>query len=248
MASYRFLLYNIRYGTGSGGWRFHAPVPFSGYFRKTEKAFPEIASFIRSCDPDMVGLVEVDGGSGRHNGINQALQVAEELGYHCVFQTKYKPSPISRAIPIMGKQGNAVLARHDILGHRYHYFEKGIKRLIIEVELEDVVLFLVHLSLHPGHRQQQLTELSLLIRGVGKPVIVGGDFNAFAGSRELAGFLSATGLVSANAANVRTFPSKRPRWELDYIFHSRQVRVNDMHAPSVRLSDHLPLVCDFTVK
>ncbi|MFZ5564831.1 MAG: endonuclease/exonuclease/phosphatase family protein [Thermodesulfobacteriota bacterium] len=248
MASYRFLLYNIRYGTGSGGWRFHAPVPFSGYLRKTDRVFPEISAFIRSYDPDMVGLVEVDGGSGRSNGINQARQVARELGYHCVFQNKYSPHPMTDAIPILGKQGNAVLARHEILGHRYHYFQKGVKRLIIEVEMEDVVLFLVHLSLHPGHRRMQLAELSLLIRGVGKPVIVGGDFNVFNGSRELEGFLSATGLKSANAGNVRTFPSTRPRWELDYILHSRQVTVDDMHAPPVRLSDHLPLVCDFTVK
>jgi len=243
---YRLMLYNIRYGSGTG-WRFHVPVPFGGYLRKSGSTFTPIAELIKSYSPDLVGLVEVDGGSIRTGRENQAWLVAKELGHHYVFRNKYDPFGFTSAMPLMSKMGNAVLSRHDIVAKRYHYFTKGVKRLVIEVELENLVFLLVHLSLHRKHRQEQLAEMVPLIRSLDKPVIVGGDFNAFKGPAELRDFLSAARLVSANTGNIRTFPSRKPRWELDYIFHSRQIAVNNVHMPRVRLSDHLPLVCDFTI-
>ena len=47
--------------------------------------------------------------------------------------------------PIVRKQANAFLAAPRVHGERFHYFDTGIKRLIIELELEDVAIFLVHL-------------------------------------------------------------------------------------------------------
>ena len=47
----------------------------------------------------------------------------------------------------MRKQANAFLAAPRVHGERFHYFDSGIKRLIIELELEAVCVFLVHLSL-----------------------------------------------------------------------------------------------------
>jgi len=40
----RFVLYNIRYATGTG-WDYHVPFPFWGSFRKTEKNFEDISDF-----------------------------------------------------------------------------------------------------------------------------------------------------------------------------------------------------------
>jgi hypothetical protein len=57
-------------------------------------------------------------------------------------------------------------ARH---GERFHYFDTGIKRLIIELELDDVCVFLVHLSLKYRHRQEQLRSLHDLIIGSTSP-------------------------------------------------------------------------------
>ena len=72
---------------------------------------------------------------------------------------------------------NAFLAAPRVQGERFHYFDSGIKRLIIELELDDVCVFLVHLSLKYRHRQYQLRYLHDLIDQVKKPVIVAGDFN-----------------------------------------------------------------------
>jgi endonuclease/exonuclease/phosphatase family metal-dependent hydrolase len=243
---YRFLLYNIRYGTGSG-WRFHTPLPFSGYLRKTQKNIPGIIDFIRLQKPDLMGLIEVDGGSRRAEGLSQARQIAEVLGYSFIFKTKYKQLTMTRHVPVIRRQGNAFFARNKMLTKRYHYFERGFKRLIIEVELENMIFFLVHLSIRVKRRQAQLKELGQLVKSCEKPVVVGGDFNIFFGTRELTDFLAFTRLESANRLNTFTFPSRKPRWELDFIFHSPEITVNRMMVPHIRLSDHLPLICDFTL-
>ena len=44
----RFLLYNIRYATGTG-LHFHLPVPFSGYFRQSGPNFNRIKIGRASC-------------------------------------------------------------------------------------------------------------------------------------------------------------------------------------------------------
>ena len=244
--TFRFLLYNIRYGTGSG-WRFHAPLPFSGYLRKTKKNIPELIDFIKSQNPDIVGLIEVDGGSRRAEGISQAKQIADGLGHYFIFNIKYQKPLLTRHIPIIRRQGNAFFARDRILNQQVHYFQRGIKRLIIEVELERIVFFLVHLSISHRRRKEQLMELAALVKTCNKPVVVGGDFNVFFGIKELNDFLAATQLKSANHLNVFTFPSRKPRWELDFIFHSPEITVDRIEVLHSGLSDHLPLVCDFTI-
>jgi len=110
-----------------------------------------------------------------------------------------------------------------------------------------MIFFIVHLSIFAKRRKDQLIELGNLVNNCKKPVIVCGDFNVFYGSRELNEFLAITRLRSANLSNVFTFPSRKPMWELDYIFHSTSITIDHMEVPRIRLSDHLPLICDFTL-
>ncbi|MHC4596563.1 MAG: endonuclease/exonuclease/phosphatase family protein, partial [Planctomycetota bacterium] len=80
---------------------------------------------------------------------------------------------------------------------------------------------------------------------VRKPMIVAGDFNPLWGDRELDLFLAATRLINANAVGQPTYPSRSPRRQLDFIFHSQAIRVTRFDIPEVQFSDHRPLVCDF---
>jgi endonuclease/exonuclease/phosphatase family metal-dependent hydrolase len=150
-------------------------------------------------------------------------------------------------VPLVNKQGNAILTNQKIMGHNFHYFREGIKRLVIELELKDFNIFLVHLSLKFRHRQYQLQDLHEMVKNVEKPVLVAGDFNVLWGDRELELFLAATGLRSANHQGQPSHPSRAPRRQLDYIFHSPEIRATDFQIPNVKLSDHVPLVCDFEV-
>lgn len=240
----RFLLYNIRYGTGARQPR----LPWTGYFRRTTNHLDEIIRFIKPLEPDIMGLVEVDGGSYRTRRQNQAELIAKELGHYHTYRNKYRENGrISRRMPVMNKQGNAFITRDSIADARYHYFEKGFKRLVIELEMENLVIFLVHLSLGFRIRHQQLSMLYRMVKNTSKPLIVAGDFNAVWGEREIDLFLAASGLRNVNAGSKPSFPSWEPKRHLDFILCSDKIQVDRFWMPEVTLSDHLPLLLDFQI-
>ena len=242
----RLLVYNIRYGLGPGRPA-HVPVPGAGYLFGNPGVLEELTGFIQSQDPDIVGLIEVDTGSLRNARVNQAEEIARALGHYSSYECKYGGESVTQYLPIMRKQANAFLAAPRVKGERFHYFEQGIKRLIIELELEDMAVFLVHLSLKYRHRHFQLRHLYELVKESTKPVIVAGDFNTFWGENEIFLFKEAAGLRSANVDSLPSYPSNAPRMELDFILYGRGIEVTNFEIPRVAFSDHLPLICDFEV-
>lgn len=242
----RLLLYNIRYAVG-GGASMHMPLPGAGYVLGNQSVLPEITQFVKSVDPDIVGLIEVDTGSIRSRKVNQAEQIAAALGMNTSYETKYGSKSLNQLLPIVRKQGNAFMAAARVHGEKFHYFDTGIKRLIIEFEMRDFAVFLVHLSVKYRHRHLQLRRLYDLIDETDKPVIVAGDFNTFWGENEIYLFMRAAGLTSANTESLPTYPSRAPRKELDFILYQEGIVVTGLEVPQVRYSDHLPLICDFEV-
>ena len=220
----------------------HMPLPGAGYILGNQSVLPEITTFIKSVDPDIVGLIEVDTGSIRSRMVNQAETIAVELGMNSSYETKYGAKSFNQMLPIVRKQGNAFLAAPRVHGETFHYFDTGIKRLIIEL------VYLVHLSLKYRHRHLQLRRLYDLISESKKPVIVAGDFNTFWGENEIYLFMRAAGLKSANVRSLPSYPSRSPRKELDFILYQDGIEVTGFDIPHVRYSDHLPLVCDFEVR
>lgn len=223
------------------------PLPGAGYVLGNQNVLPEITTFIKSVDPDIVGLIEVDTGSIRSRMVNQAEKIASDLGMNTSYETKYGEKSLNKLLPIVRKQGNAFLAAPRVHGEKFHYFDTGIKRLIIEMEMEHYAIFLVHLSLKYRHRHLQMRTLYDLIAVTEKPVIVAGDFNTFWGENEIYLFMKAAGLKSANADSLPTYPSRSARKELDFILYQDGITVNHFEVPHVRHSDHLPLICDFDV-
>jgi endonuclease/exonuclease/phosphatase family metal-dependent hydrolase len=242
----RFLLYNIRYAAGIGK-NFHFPVPYSGYFKHTNGNLKKILDFIKSVNPDIIGLIEVDSGSFRCEKNNQAEGIAWELQLDHIYRSKYPVNSVAQKLPLLNKQGNAILTNREIISQKFHYFRQGVKRLVIELELADLSVFLVHLSIKFRHRHNQLQDLHNIIKDIKKPLIVAGDFNTLWGDRELELFLAATGLINANTNGQPSHPSRAPRRQLDYIFHSPQIRITDFEIPQVKFSDHTPLVCEFDI-
>jgi endonuclease/exonuclease/phosphatase family metal-dependent hydrolase len=247
VTSMRLMLYNIRYAVGvtSPG---NVAVPGARYLFGDSGTLAKITEFIKSKDPDIVGLIEVDTGSVRSGRVNQAESIAKALGHYSCYECKYGEASVNKVIPILRKQANAFLAAPSVHGERFHYFDTGIKRLIIELELDGVAVFLVHLSLKYRHRHFQLRHLYELIKDSKKPVIVAGDFNTFWGEDEMFLFKKAAGLESANAEGHPSYPSRAPRLELDFILYSKGIRITDFSIPQVGYSDHLPLICDFEIE
>ena len=242
----RLVVYNIRYATGTGP-AFHLPLPGAGYLRTSRRVLTGITEFLRAEQPDVVGLIEVDTGSIRSGMVNQAEYIANQLGHFSTYECKYGTQSLNQFVPIVRKQANAFLSAPHVTSERFHYFDTGIKRLIIELELDQVCVFLVHLSLKYRHRQYQLRFLHDLIMKSNKPVIVAGDFNTFWGNHEIYLFMRAAGLRSANSLELPSFPARVPRVELDFVLVSSEIQVTDFRVPDIRFSDHRPLVCDFNI-
>jgi len=243
----RFLVYNIRYATGHNNG-YHLPLPYSGFFRSTHRNLKDIIDFIHSSSPDVIGLVEVDSGSYRSGRSCQAQMISHALGYSHVVETKYGNRLFTSHVPVLNKQCNALLTRKGVNRHRFHYFSEGIKRLIIEAEIDSIAFFIVHLSLKYRHRQYQLQRLHQLVKETEQPVMIGGDFNTFWGSNELELFLAASGLQTANLDNIPSHPSHAPQRLLDFILHSEEIEIDNFWVPDIQLSDHAPLLCDFSLK
>lgn len=240
----RILFYNIRYGTGCG-WSYHFPFPFAGFFRPARDGTERIGALLDDLDVDVACLCEVDGGSYRQGGRNQARSLAPRSWNHA-FSPKYGTSPLSR-LPLFSTQGNAVLSRLPIVASRENLFSRGVKRSLLEVEFPGFTVLLTHLSLGRSARKTQLEELALRCRSRNRPLLVGGDFNLLRGSQELKPLLEATGLVDADATARPTFPSRRPTRRLDCLLTTPDVRVRTFDLPDVTLSDHLPLLCDVDI-
>ncbi|WP_339137532.1 MAG: endonuclease/exonuclease/phosphatase family protein [Candidatus Electrothrix sp. GW3-4] len=241
----RFLLYNIRYGAGIGS-QFHFPVPYAGYLKRSIENYRQITEFITRLAPDIVALVEVDSGSFRTGNCCQAESLARSLGYHHIVESKYRSGSLPRRVPVLAQQGNALLSKEKIIDHQFHFFRTGIKQLVIEATTANLTVFLVHLSLTYYNRQSQLQQLYEIVTTTQGPVIVAGDFNVFWGDQELALFLAATHLRSANDQGSPSHPSRSPKRQLDFILYSPELTVKDFFIPDVILSDHTPLVCDFS--
>lgn len=216
------------------------------YIRTPLRGINKIAHFIEKFSPDIAALVEVDAGSFRTNNVDQAQLIASKLESYNYTRVKYRRGSFVSRLPLLRSQCNAILSKEPVSDVRYHYFKSGMKRLLIELEIGDLHIYLVHLALTHKTRTEQLETLKQLINPA-KPCIVTGDFNTLKGKVELTGLCDTLNLRSANIDNLPTFPAWHPEKQLDFTLVSKHVKINSFTVPNFRLSDHLPLILDFEI-
>lgn len=243
----KLMVYNIAYGTGAPEAFYENFLHGHRYLRTSHVHLEKIMDFIEKENPDILGLVEVDTGSIRTKFTNQVETIANHLNHFYHSSVKYGKISLGRTLPILRKQGNAVLTKKRIPEHNFHFFPVGFKRLIIELDIEGVSFFLVHLALQKRIRKKQFKFLAELAKKH-KNVIIAGDFNTFKGNQEIAEFQRDIELINPNRKSLPTFPSWKPRRELDFILHSKNIKVTHFSVPNIRFSDHLPLIMEYHLK
>ena len=224
---YRVLIYNIAYGSG-------APTSHAGnifklhrYLKKSGHNLKKISTFIESSKADIVGLIEVDTGSLRTSNINQAKEIGKYSSHHTHSLTKYGESFTGKIIPILRKQGNAILTKEKNSNGIYHYFPGGFKKLIIELDMGSFRFFLLHLSITKRARKMQFAHMANLLSSKKCPVIIAGDFNAFSGATELQEMKEKLGLINPNTEEQPTYPSWNPKHQLDFILCSEEIKIKN---------------------
>jgi endonuclease/exonuclease/phosphatase family metal-dependent hydrolase len=142
--------------------------------------YERLANVINDLSPDIVALQEVDNGTDRASGVDQAALLGRLCKMHHAF---------GQAMPYQnGQYGEAVLSRFPIkraVVHPLPYRVGQEPRATLEVRIEPEGLGpMVFAGTHLCHqsnetRTQQAQRISqLFARQGGSPVILAGDFNA----------------------------------------------------------------------
>ncbi|MCC7174204.1 MAG: endonuclease/exonuclease/phosphatase family protein [Bryobacterales bacterium] len=218
-AQVRILSYNIKHCQGMDG--------------KVDVA--RIAAVIRSVEPDIVALQEVDQIVPRSGGVPQAEELGRLTGLKAIF---------GRTIDLDGGQyGNAVLTALPVVRWTNHPLPGSEPRGVIEVQFEQFQFFATHLDAGRDERPR-VESVAAIERPVKGPALMAGDLNSVPGSDPIRALSAAGWSIAGEDRNLLTIPSRAPARQLDFIlfrpanaFRVIQIRVLDEPVAS----DHRPV-------
>lgn len=189
---------------------------------------------------DLVGLQEVDSGSLRTGFLDQT----EYLAHRARFPYWYRQ--VNRSLGKIAQHSNGVLSRirpHAVDEHRLPGL-RGRGAMLVELPTneESLLICIMHLALGKRARRLQLGYIGELVKEYSHLVVMG-DFNCSADSRELRGLVANTHLRSP-VESLNTFPSWRPNRKFDHILVSESLRLSNTRVLEQTHSDHLPICVD----
>jgi endonuclease/exonuclease/phosphatase family metal-dependent hydrolase len=187
---------------------------------------------------DIVGLQEIDAGSRRNRYTNQIKQLATYAGFG------YWRVQVNRDLGRVAQHGLGLLSRHApfaVSEHKLPGRVPGRGALIARFGTRENTLAVVvtHLSLGPASRAQQLGAICALIAN-DPHVVIMGDTNCSARAL-LRNPAFAASHLQVYDRPLATFPSWRPRRDIDHIVTSASLAVREAQVLTVKLSDHRPI-------
>lgn len=245
----RVLLLNFAYGMGVDGSKLSYVTRAPRFFFAGRSKCAELAEIVKRESPDVIGLVEVDGGSVRAGLKPQWQETAEAGGYFVSADCKYAPDSVWHYTPILQEHMNAILTKgSSCTGYeKSSYLSLGMKRLVLRQTFNDIDFYLVHLALDFMTRRWQLIELGKMVIDSNSPrrKVIMGDFNSFLGrSSELDFIMTGMNLKFAYPVASPTFPAYKPEKELDNILISKDIEVVSYKVLPDVISDHRAILVD----
>lgn len=222
----RVLTFNMHHGKGSGG----------------TVDLQRVADMITRLSPDLVSLQEVEVGTERSGGVDQAQALAELTGLEATFGWNIDFRG--------GGFGNAILSAHPIVTVRNHILpspagteQRGVLEATIELPDGQLVVLL---STHLDHDEDESVRLGSvaviedLVGGFGGlPAILAADLNAEPGSETLDRLLA--GWTAVGSLKQPTYPAIGSSKRIDHILVqpvSRWVPMSSLVVGSSLISDH----------
>jgi endonuclease/exonuclease/phosphatase family metal-dependent hydrolase len=216
-----------------------------------------IAAVIASLKPDIIALQELDVGRKRSQGVDQAREIARELGHeHIHFHPALRVMEEAYGDAIITQQPSRLIKTGmlPLPARRPSAEPRGALWAAIRYGENELQVINTHLGLGRGERLKQIEELLgpawLSHADCAPPVILLGDFNSAPRGRAyrmIASRLSDAQL-SAGPAHP-TFPTRYPLLRIDHVFAGPGITVLNTEVPTDPLtlaaSDHLPLCVDF---
>ena len=223
------------------------------------KGLDSLVAVIRSANPDIVGLQEVDvHWSERSAFADQATELGSRLGMQALFAPIYSVAPSDAGKPPR-QFGVAILTRHRVIRWRNDSLTRlstqvanappalmpGLLEADIDVGGSDVRVFTTHLDYRadPSVRRQQVAEMIQYLGKTSGPSIVVGDMNAGPAAPELAPLFSAlTDAWRSGIGDSLTYPADVPVKRIDYVLASAHFAPVQAAVLATVASDHRPVL------
>lgn len=235
--SLRLLSFNIHAATSTDRYHHYVTQSWRQLLPHSQRSenLDSIAGLVG--EYDMVALQEADAGSLRSGFINQSRYIATQSGMPFWFHQA------NRKLGAMTITSNGFLSRFEpveVEQHRLPGAIPGRGALLLRYGVpHSLTIVVVHLALGRRARSQQLQYLARHLEHE-RHVMVMGDFNTEAASKEIQQFCSQLEL-DAPTAGLPSYPSWQPQRAIDHILVSRQLNTRDAYVVDVPMSDHCPV-------
>lgn len=229
-----------------------------GVFDKYEASgFEAVANAVRELGADAVTLNEVDSCTTRTGQVDQMAAFAQAMGgwnHHYAAAMPYKGG--AYGVGVASRPELAVVRTDKIALPKLDGREP---RAVAVVEYEDFVVCSTHLDLTLESQLGQVATINHYMDSVyadfGKPIFLGGDFNAFPDSEPIAILKESWDLLTPETVS---FPSHAPDRCIDFIFvrpNGKKITVESTSIPQTltsadlaTASDHLPVALTVTIE
>ncbi len=231
---------------------------WGGYFID----LPGVVKLLQKEKPDIIGLQEV-----KENGVNQAKQIADKLGLNLhdfrAFTTDRHKSVYSL--------GNSILAKFPItkkesifltdLSYYKQNWEtepRGLVKTSINIKGKVLTILTLHLAYSKDFQPSEMRkkQLNTLLKHLtSKATILMGDFNSLPNSAEIK-LIEKKLKNSDPKAKEKTWKARsrenpkvklNPKYRIDYIFVSPDIKVSDFKVIKDYSSDHFPIMATIQI-
>lgn len=212
-------------------------------------------AFIKSQNPDIVGINEMDYMNARNNFTDMPKVTASGLGFQYYF--------FGKAIDFQdGEYGNTIVSRYPIISRENHqipeltvterkprYEPRAVIKTKIDCGKKVITVLVSHYGLSEEERIAAAAETVRLAEEEidnGESVIFMGDLNCSPDAEELRPLYE----LFADTDNEKRFlthPSDDPKVKIDYIFATKDIELKSLYTQYVEYSDHLPLIAVFEI-
>ena len=198
---------------------------------------------LRGLDADIISLQEVERNSVRSHFKDQVAVIAESLEMNAVFAP-------SLTYPGL-YYGNAILSRYPVQETTILPFSNKVENrtaMLAKLQLtEEQAIYVLntHLGLNKEERLLAIEEIHEKLSTLLHPIILTADLNSLPVHQE---YKAWEGLLSKTNEGTPIQTYRNKDWQIDYIFHSKEVAVGQTTVVESEASDHFPVTAMLELK